>query len=237
MDPKEQTADAAVQDGAAEKLELASTAATAGTDHVDRLNGHPERSVNTAGLARNGNASAHSPSGTPVADHQPSEEFDESFLDDPAGRRSVAALDVLTAAQDRVRQYDAGYRDSLNQIALKLDSVSHEVDAAIGSFHRQLQSIREDLLAAKPGSAEPRPDGAGGDELRQYEYNLLLDSQQTADRVTATARSEAERILADAEQQHEELDKRIEQLREVERELSARVSHHLAPTDDHSPDA
>ncbi|SDT46211.1 MFS transporter [Microlunatus soli] len=225
VDPQAATAPAAVA-AAEQAVDLVSRPTPATTN--GSASGEPV--VNAASLTTNG----RSPDQTNGA--QSADAFDDALLDDPAGRRSVAALDVLTAAQERVRQYDAGFRDSLNQVAVRLDTVSHEVDAAMGGFHRELQAIREDLMQAKPGSAEPQPDGAGGSELRQYEYNLLLDSQQTAERVTASARGDADRIISDAEKQRADLERRIEQLREVERELSARVSGQLAATDERSTD-
>jgi len=163
-----------------------------------------------------------------------SADWDPSALDDPAERVSVAALDVLTAAQDRARAQEALGHEKVSELVARLNTLSHDVDAAIGGFHRQVQEIREQLLSAEPERHAPAPDGAGGDELRQYEYNLLLDSQQTADRVTRLARAEAERTLAQAEHERAELEKRIEQLRGVERELSGRVTEQLrAPSSDH----
>jgi EmrB/QacA subfamily drug resistance transporter len=164
----------------------------------------------------------------PAAEASPG--WDPAGLDDPAERVSVAALDVLAAAQDRARAQEALSHEKVSELITRLDQLSHEVDAAIGGFHRQLQQIREELLSAEPGRPTPAPDGVGGDELRQYEYNLLLDSQQTADRVTRLARAEAERTLAQAEQERAELAKRIDQLRNVEREITDRISGQLRRT-------
>ncbi|QDP98802.1 DHA2 family efflux MFS transporter permease subunit [Microlunatus elymi] len=147
-------------------------------------------------------------------------------LDDPAERLSVAALDVLTAAQQQVRAQDLAGARTIERVGAQLDDVTHRFDAAIGGFHRELQQIRDELLSGRLDPA-PVPQGSGGDELRQYEYNLLLDSQQTADRVTKLAQQEAERTLAEADQQRVELEKRIERLRSVERELTGAVSHQL----------
>jgi len=163
-------------------------------------------------------------------------DWDPSGLDDPAERVSVAALDVLAAAQDRARAQEALGHAKINELMEKLNDLSHEVDAAIGGFHRQVQQMRDQLLSAEPQRLAPAPDGAGGDELREYEYNLLLDSQQAADRVTRLARAEAERTLAQAEQERAELEKRIDQLRNVERELSGRVSEQLRLPSDHQRD-
>ncbi|QGN32728.1 MDR family MFS transporter [Microlunatus sp. Gsoil 973] len=161
---------------------------------------------------------------------EPSPGWDPAGLDDPAERVSVAALDVLAAAQDRARAQEALGHEKVTELLGRLDQLSHEVDAAIGAFHRQMQQIREELLSAEPGRRSPAPDGVGGDGLRQYEYNLLLDSQQTADRVTRLARAEAERTLDQAEQERAELQKRIDQLRNVEREITDRISTRLRTT-------
>ncbi len=71
------------------------------------------------------------------------------------------------------------------------------------------------------------PVTVGRPSSSEYDYNLLLGSRRTADRVTRPARAEAERTLATAEQQRAELEKRIEQLRGVERELTAMVAERL----------
>ena len=72
------------------------------------------------------------------------------------------------------------------------------------------------------------PDGRGGDRLRSYEYQLLRDAQQTADRVVALARLEAERILTGADTERASLERRIAELRRAEAELSGRVSQTLS---------
>jgi hypothetical protein len=165
-------------------------------------------------------------------------DWDPQAFDDPAERVSVAALDVLTAAQDRARAQDVLGRQKLDQLVARLDDLTRQIDATYGGFHRQLHEIREQLLAELPAHSAPAPEGSGGDELRQYEYNLLLDSQQTADRVTRLARAEAERTLAEADQQRSEIENRIEQLRGVERELAGKVSGRLrSPAGQESEDS
>lgn len=155
-------------------------------------------------------------------------QFDPRQLDDPSERLAVSALDVLTAAQDQSRQNDNASREALEQVASRLDSVTHDVDAALGHLHREIDAIRSDLLSAKEGNgASLGRDGVGGDPLRQYEYGLLLSSQQTADRVTKVARDEAQHKLGEAERQIEVLEKRIAQLRSVEQDLSHQVSERL----------
>ncbi|WP_084653282.1 MDR family MFS transporter [Nocardioides insulae] len=153
-------------------------------------------------------------------------EWDGSSLDDPAERLSVASLDVLTAAQDRIRAHDDHRHERSAQVSARLEIVAQQVDAATRVFQTELQDIR-DSLATDQAAASPVPDGVGGSDLRQYEYNLLLDAQQTADRVARAARTEATRTVADAKAERAELERRIEQLRRVEQELTGRVTSHL----------
>ncbi|HEY9294134.1 MAG TPA: DHA2 family efflux MFS transporter permease subunit [Microlunatus sp.] len=171
----------------------------------------------------------------PEADVDQAPDWNPEELDDPAERLSVAALDVLAAAQQQVRAQDLAGTRMIERVAGRLDDVTHRFDAAIGGFHRELQQIRDELLNGRLEPA-PAPQGSGGDELRQYEYNLLLDSQQTADRVTKLAQQEAERTLAEADQQRIELEKRIERLRSVERELSGAVSNRLTTGEEPVPE-
>lgn len=178
-----------------------------------------------------GAASAVDPRATSAAgDQRPDPTWNGEDPDDPAERLSVAALDVLAAAQDQLRAQQTTGRAGIEKVITRLDAVSREVDAVMGGFHRQLQEIRRQLAEGSP-TASPAPDGVGGTDLRQYEYNLLLDSQRAADRVTLMARLEAERTLAAAEQQRADLEKRIEQLRGVEAELTAAVSQQLRTAD------
>jgi hypothetical protein len=82
-------------------------------------------------------------------------------------------------------------------------------------------------LLAEDSGASLAQDGAGGDALRSYEYGLLLNAQQTADRVTRLARHEAERILTHADQEVAAVERRVAELRQVEAELSASVAERL----------
>jgi hypothetical protein len=231
--PSEQ-ADAAAP---ATQAEAGTEEAVAGTDYAairqsadrpaqaDPVINRPVPVATTNGrTSETAGAAVPTPASAPAEVSEPA--WDDRDLDDPAERLSVAALDVLTAAQDRVRAQEAVGRETIDRLVARLDVVSHEVDSVIGSFHRQIQELRAELEASTP-VATPAPDGVGGTDLRQYEYNLLLDSQQTADRVTRLARAEAERTLAEAEQQRSELERRIEQLRGVERDLTATVSDRL----------
>ncbi|GAB3930812.1 hypothetical protein GCM10027613_51500 [Microlunatus endophyticus] len=156
-----------------------------------------------------------------------STEWDAAQLDDPDERTSMAALDVLTAAQQQAKARHVAGRETTELVAARIDAIGHQLDAMIGGLHRQLQEVREQFLNQDHLKPAAMPDGSGADQLRQYEYNLLLDTQKTADRVTQLARAEAERILADAEQQRLDAAARVERLRKVERELTDSISSRL----------
>ena len=147
----------------------------------------------------------------------------EGPWDDPTARRVVTALDVLTAAQDRARSSLAVTGQTQTELVALVDGLEKRIDAVTAEFRGQLDAIRGRL-----NEPEVQPslglDGEGGDSLRSYEYRLLLDSQQTADKVTRVARTEAERVLADAEAQVAELEERIATLRQVESELAGSVA-------------
>jgi EmrB/QacA subfamily drug resistance transporter len=143
--------------------------------------------------------------------------------DDPTTRQAVAALDVLSAARDQARTQLAVAGQTQGELVALVDGLEKRIDAVTAEFRAQLDALRSRLT-----DPEVQPslglDGEGGDSLRSYEYRLLLDSQQTADRVTQVARTEAERVLADAEDQVAELEQRIATLRQVESELAGRVA-------------
>jgi len=148
---------------------------------------------------------------------------DDGVWDNPADRRAVAALDVLTAAQDQARTHLAASGTTESELMGLVDGLEKRVDAVTAEFRGQLAAVRSHI-----SHPEVRPslglDGEGGDSLRSYEYRLLLDSQQTADRVTRVARTEAERVLADAEARVAELERRITTLRQAEAELVDHVA-------------
>lgn len=135
---------------------------------------------------------------------------------------TVAPVSVLTAARDHVEASTTPGNSPTEQVAERLDHVAHQIDATIGSTHRQLAEIRGQFAEVAARTA------ADGDDHGDREAVLLQDSHAVADRVKRSARSEAERILAEAEDRRAEIDREIEQLRTTERELSARVSGLLA---------
>ena len=173
--------------------------------------------------AQAGESSDGQESGQAAGARQPA--FDHSRLDDPSERLSVAAMDVLAAAQDQARAGGLAGRESNQQIAERIDQLGRDVDAALTRFHGQLDQIKAGLGADRPEAGGEH--GVGGTHLREYEYGLLLNSQQTAERVTRIARLEAERILTEADTQAAELQQRIDLLRETEAELSSRVEAQL----------
>ncbi len=137
----------------------------------------------------------------------------------------MAAMDVLAAAQDQARAGSLTGRESNEQIAERIDQLGRDVDAALTRFHGQLDQIKAGLGADRTEAGGEH--GVGGAHLREYEYGLLLNSQQTAERVTRIARLEAERILTEADAQAAELQKRIDLLQETEADLSSRVKQQL----------
>ena len=149
--------------------------------------------------------------------------------DDPDERLSVAALDVLTAAQDQARQHLVTSAGTHQEVIDLLDSLGHQIDTAVMDFHHRLDTIKHSLDTTDSG-ASLNQDGVGVDSLRSYEYGLLLNSQRTADRVTQLARQEAERILTEADRQVAELEERISTLRAVEAELGVRVADRVKLT-------
>ena len=141
--------------------------------------------------------------------------------DDPDARRVVAALDVLTAAQDRARTHLAVSGRTQAELVGLVNGLEKRIDDVTAEFRGQLDAVR-DRLTDPQVQPSLGIDGEGGDSVRSYEYRLLLDSQQTADQVTRVARLEAERVLTDAEARVAELEQRIATLRQVESELLSR---------------
>ena len=146
--------------------------------------------------------------------------------DDPSERLSVAALDVLTAAQNQVRQHVSASTTGQQEVVELLDSLGTQISSVVADFQQRLAAIKTNLEVQDGGASLGR-DGVGADSLRSYEYGLLLNSQRTADKVTRVARLEAERVLAEAEGQVAELEQRIATLRAAESELSERVAERV----------
>ncbi|MGI3779685.1 MAG: hypothetical protein ACRYG2_02820, partial [Janthinobacterium lividum] len=155
--------------------------------------------------------------------HPAASEQTAGAWDDPDARRVVAALDVLTAAHDQARTHLSVSGRTQTELVSLVDGLEKRIDTVTAEFRGQLDALRVRITEPE---VEPSLglDGEGGDSLRSYEYQLLLDSQQTADKVTLVARTEAERVLTDAEAQVAELEQRIATLRQVETDLAGRVA-------------
>jgi EmrB/QacA subfamily drug resistance transporter len=157
------------------------------------------------------------------ADHTAPAAGPTEAWDSPTTRQAVAALDVLSAAQDRARTQLALAGQTQTELVGLVDGLERRIDAVTAEFRGQIDALRSRIT-----DPEVQPslglDGEGGDSLRSYEYRLLLDSQQTADKVTRVARTEAERVLTDAAAQVAELEERISTLRQVESELAGHVA-------------
>ncbi len=157
-------------------------------------------------------------------------------LDDPNARLAVAAIDVLAAAQQQVAARGTNPAEQQRRLTERIDTLGRELDQLVARFHGELDQIRAAVAEPRSDRADNGYDrdgdqdftvGVGGDHLRRYEYSLLLDSQQTAERVTRIARLEAERVLTEADTQRADLEDRIALLRKTEAELAERVQEQL----------
>lgn len=92
-------------------------------------------------------------------------DVDLASLDDPTQRQAVAALDVLTAAQDRARQHLAASKSAPVMVNGRIDEVGRAVDQAVARFHAEIDQIKRGLLEVDPSASLGR-DGTGGDSLR-----------------------------------------------------------------------
>jgi hypothetical protein len=163
---------------------------------------------------------------SPSPEVEPVTSTGSADLDDPSSRLATAALDVLTAAQDQARRQLPDSQHHAVRLVERLDQAGSQVDAAVSRFRHELEQIRSSAVAQDSGASLAQ-DGSGGSALRSYEYGLLLNAQQTADRVTRLARLEAERLLANAEAEVAALEQRISELRRAESELVGQVSDQL----------
>jgi EmrB/QacA subfamily drug resistance transporter len=148
-------------------------------------------------------------------------------LDDPLERTAVAALDVLTAAQDTARRHVTASRAARAEVDALLGSVGAEVEVALSQLHRSLADIRARLLSDEVTTPSEGRDGTGADSLRSYEYGLLLNTQQTVEGMTTAAQREAQRILDLANAEVAALEQRIERLRAVEADMQAGIAEGL----------
>lgn len=108
---------------------------------------------------------------------------------------ALAALDVLTSAQDEVRgRVDAG-DEAIVAAKELLQGLGRDVDAALGQFHSGLGAVIESLEHPAAGRHSQQ---RAADVLHDLEFTLLRSTQATADRVVAAAHAEAEAIIARA---------------------------------------
>ncbi|WP_235529305.1 MDR family MFS transporter [Phycicoccus sp. Root101] len=108
---------------------------------------------------------------------------------------ALAALDVLTSAQDEVRgRVDAG-DEAITAARDLLLGLGRDVDAALGQFHTGLESVIRQLEAPAAGRHSQQ---RAADVLHDLEFTLLRSTQAAADRVVAAAHAEAEAIVARA---------------------------------------
>ncbi|MFC7623939.1 MFS transporter [Microlunatus sp. GCM10028923] len=213
-------------EGAAAELAAAEVAPA---QQVAAANGVPPvATAATAVVPATGSTDERQPSQVSV-DEPPAEEekpFLPEALDDPTERISVAALDVLAAAQASSRDQAEASDEAVGKVRNALDELEGRIDTAIGDFHQALAKVRDSLAEPNEAASLGR-DGVGGNELRSYEYGLLVNSQRTADRVTTQAQQDAERMLTEARTELTDLEARIEQLRKVEEKLRDDVGDRL----------
>ena len=148
-------------------------------------------------------------------------------LDDPLERTAVAALDVLTAAQDTSRRHVTASRAARAEVDALLGSVGAEVEVALTQLHRSMADIRARLLSDEVTTPSEGRDGTGADSLRSYEYGLLLNTQQTVEGMTTAAQREGQRILDLANAEVAALEQRIERLRSIEADMQAGIAEGL----------
>jgi predicted MFS family arabinose efflux permease len=109
--------------------------------------------------------------------------------------RALAALDVLTSAQDEVRSRVRSGEDAIGAARDLLQGLGRDVDAALGHFHTGLAAIIEELEHPAEGRHSQH---RAADALHDLEFTLLRSTQATADHVVAAAHAEAEAIIARA---------------------------------------
>ncbi|WP_200949211.1 MDR family MFS transporter [Phycicoccus sp. Soil748] len=161
--------------------------AMAGTD----VEAAPGTAPEPAGV---GNAAGHGTSAhrsearasRALAQESPSESYE---------LKALAALDVLTSAQDEVRSRVRSGDDAIVAARDLLQGLGRDVDAALGHFHTGLAAIIEELEHPSEGRHSQH---RAADALHDLEFTLLRSTQATADQVVAAAHAEAEAIIARA---------------------------------------
>ncbi|TDW70692.1 EmrB/QacA subfamily drug resistance transporter [Kribbella pratensis] len=156
--------------------------------------------------------------------------------DDPAERAAVVALDVITSAERTAREREREANERVQAAAAVIRQMRTDVKDLFTRVDQQIADLEDTL----PGAAIPqpaaaildsqRPQGELVDELRRYELSVLSASQRTADHLRATARAEADQLLAEAKSQEEEIRARIAELQLVEERLLGTVRDTLSTT-------
>ncbi|GAA4712452.1 hypothetical protein GCM10025782_05690 [Pedococcus ginsenosidimutans] len=109
--------------------------------------------------------------------------------------KALAALDVLTSAQDEVRARVRSGDDAIVAARDLLQGLGRDVDAALGHFHTGLAAVIHELEHPAEGRHSQH---RAADALHDLEFTLLRSTQATADHVVAAAHAEAEAIIARA---------------------------------------
>ncbi|MDR6863445.1 MDR family MFS transporter [Phycicoccus sp. 3266] len=180
----------------------AATAATTGTGapeatglvtstgaQEDNLEPAPESLPVPAALRPAGAESDSGPVPAPERVLEPQSQADAEEL------AAVAALDVLSAAEQEVRRRARAGDEAVAAARTLVTSLGREVEEALEGFQRGLASVLRDLDDPAAGRHSTH---RVAEQLHDLEFTLLRSSQATADRVVAAAHAEAETIVARA---------------------------------------
>ena len=125
---------------------------------------------------------------------------------------ALAALDVLTSAQDEIRgRVDAG-DEAIAAARHLLRGLGRDVDAAFSQFHTGLESVIRQLEEPAAGRHSQQ---RAAEVLHDLEFTLLRSTQATADRVVDAAHAEAESIVARARHEAERTAELAERARQA----------------------
>jgi hypothetical protein len=156
--------------------------------------------------------------------------------DDPAERAAVVALDVITSAERTAREREREANERVQAAATVIRQMRTDVKDLFTRVDQQIADLEDTLPGAgipQPAAAildSQRPQGELVDELRRYELSVLSASQRTADHLRASARAEADQLLAEAKSEESEIRSRIAELQLVEERLLTAVRDTLSTT-------
>jgi EmrB/QacA subfamily drug resistance transporter len=177
---------------------------------------------------------AMDPDGTAESPDAASDVPDAS--DDPAERAAVVALDVITSAERTAREREREANERVQAAATVIRQMRTDVKDLFTRVDQQIADLEDTLPGAgipQPAAAildSQRPQGELVDELRRYELSVLSASQRTADHLRASARAEADQLLAEAKSEESEIRSRIAELQLVEERLLTAVRDTLSTT-------